>query len=146
MINLQRPLGLLFTGLLLQACNAGPDTPRPVTLKPQTVGSPQKSASSISAKDREYADLLVVLSQRDPMAEARRDIASGQRNVMGYYAGRAGLKIPGLTPQQQAAQRCSLKTLDGLGDVIYGENHLKYRVALRRFAKAYNIAMIPACL
>ena len=56
MINLQRPLGLLLTGLLLQACNAGPDTPRPVTLKPQTVGSPQKPASSISAKDREYAE------------------------------------------------------------------------------------------
>jgi len=146
MINLQRIFGLLLTALLLQACNAGPDTPRPVAQKPQTMGSPQKPASSISTKDSEYIDLLVALSQRNPAMEAQQDIARGQRSVMGYYAGRAGLKIPGLTPQQQAGQRCSLRTLDGLGDVIYGQNHLKYRVALRRFAKAYNIAMMPACL
>jgi hypothetical protein len=43
-------------------------------------------------------------------------------------------------------QRCTLKTLDGLGDVIYGENHLKYRVAMRKFAMRYNIAMKSACL
>jgi len=146
MINLKRPIGLIFTGLLIQACNVGSDTPRPLAHTPPVVTNPLKPVSSTSAEDSEYADLLASLSQRNPVTEAEQDMASGQRSVMGYYAGRAGLKIPGFTQQQQARQQCSLRTLDGLGDVIYGENHLKYRVALRRFAKAYNIAMMPACL
>lgn len=146
MINSRQLFGLMLTALLLQACNAGPDTPRPISYTPQTVASSQKPASSTSSKDSEYANLLDGLSQRNPTIEAQQDMARGERSVLGYYAGRAGLKIPGLTPPQQATQRCALKTLDGLGDVIYGENHLKYRVALRRYAKAYNIAMMPACL
>lgn len=145
MINLHPIISLALMSLLLQACNAGPDTPRPIAHTPQTVGSAQKPAPSTSSRDNEYANLLQGLSQRNPEAEAQQALTRGERSILGYYAGRAGLKLPGLTPQQQANQRCTLKTLDGLGDVIYGENHLKYRVALRRFAKRYNIAMMPAC-
>ena len=146
MIISRQPLGLMLAALMLQACNAGPDTPRPISHTPQTVGSSERPAPSGSSRDGEYADLLIGLSQKSPVLDAQQAMARGERNVLGYYAGRAGLKVPGLTPQQQASQRCALKTLDGLGDVIYGENHLKYRVALRKYAKAYNIAMIPACL
>lgn len=128
--------------LLLQACNAGPDTPRPTNPSPQTVGSQKPT---LAANDK-YAGLLQALSQRDPTTEAQQAMAQGERSLMGYYAGRGGLKFPGLSPQQQADQRCSLKVLEGLGDVIYSENHLKYRVALRKFAKSYNAAMLPACL
>lgn len=135
-----------LVSMQLQACNAGPDTPRPIAHTPSTVGSSQRPAPSTSSRDSEYANLLATLSQRNPEAEAQQAMARGERSVMAYYAGRAGLKMPGYTAQQQANQRCSLKTLDGLGDVIYGENHLRYRVALRRFAKRYNIAMMPVCL
>jgi len=146
MINLRPIISLALISLLLQSCNAGPDTPRPIAPTPQAVGSPQSPVSSPSSRDSEYANLLQGLSQRNPEIEAQQALARGERSILGYYAGRAGLKLPGLTPEQQASQRCRLKTLDGLGDVIYGENHLKYRVALRKFAKRYNIAMMPVCL
>ena len=147
MTTLHRISGLALTAALLQACNAGPDTSRPITYTPKTVGSPQKPvASATSPKDGEYINLLQELSQRNASLEAQQAVANGEPSLMGYYAGRAGLKVPGLSPQQQANQQCPLKTLDGLGDVIFGENHLKYRIALRKFAKAYNLAMTPACL
>ena len=134
--------GFLTTAFLLQACNAGPNTPRPTTAKPTSSIQP----INVSARDSEYIRMLEALNQRNPEEEAQQAMANGNRSVMGYYAGRAGLKIPGFNVQEQSMQTCTLTTLDGLGDVIYGENHLKYRVALRRFAQRYNIAMKPSCL
>ena len=145
MIKFTPLIGLMFSVLLLQACNSGTNGPRPAAPSPQTAAS-QKPSQATTSRDDKYIELLEDLSRRNPTIEAQQAIARGERQVMAYYAGRAGLKIPGLTQKQQTAQRCSLKTLDGLGDVIYGENHLKYRVALRRFAETYNIAMVPACL
>ena len=146
MKNSNSIISLLASAFLLQACNAGPETPRPIAHTPQATSSPQSSNSSVSARDSEYIGLLQVLSQRSPEQEAQQAAARGDRSIMGYYAGRAGLKLPGLSPEQQAVQKCTLKTLDGLGDVIYGDNHLKYRVALRKFAGRYNLAMLPNCL
>lgn len=146
MINSYSVVGLVSVSLLLNACNAGPETPRPIAHTPQASSSPKPVNANISARDSQYVNLLQGLSQRNPELEAQQAIVRGDNSIMGYYAGRAGLKLPGLTPEQQAVQRCNLKTLDGLGDVIYGENHLKYRVAMRKFAMRYNIAMKPACL
>ena len=137
---------LVSASLLLQACNAGPETPRPIAHTPQASSSPKPMNNSFTARDSQYVSLLQELSQRNPQQEAQQALTRGENSLMAYYAGRAGLNIPGLSAEQQAAQRCPLKTLDGLGDVIYGENHLKYRVALRKFAMQYNMAMKPACL
>ena len=146
MKNSHSLIGIITTALLLQACNAGPETPRPIAHTPQATSSPQPMNENITSKDREYVSLLQGLSQRNPEQEAQQATARGERSILGYYAGRGGLKLPGLTPEQQAAQKCTLKTLDGLGDVIYGDNHLKYRVALRKFAGRYNLAMLSACV
>ncbi len=146
MINLHSLIGLITLAFLLQACNAGPETPRPIAQTSQATSSPQPMNENITSKDREYIGLLQELSQRNPEQEAQQAAARGERSILGYYAGRGGLKLPGLTQEQQAVQKCTLKTLDGLGDVIYGDNHLKYRVALRQFAGRYNSAMLSACL
>ena len=145
MINSHSIIGLITTAMLLQACNAGPETPRPIAHTPQATSSPQPMNENITSKDMEYVSLLQGLSQRNPEQEAQQAAARGEMNILGYYAGRGGLKLPGLTPEQQAVQKCTLKTLDGLGDVIYGDNHLKYRVAMRKFAGRYNLAMLSAC-
>ena len=95
MTKLHTTIGLVSTALLVQACNAGPDTPRPVTQTPQTTGSPQAATSSTSSRDNEYVSMLQGLSQRNPKNEAQQAMGNGERNLMGYYTGRAGLKIPG---------------------------------------------------
>jgi len=138
---------LLISGLLsvivLQGCNASPNATRPT--------STMTEASNVTAptppkNDAAYATLLEQLSQRDPKAEAAQAIARNELFLLGYYSGRAGLKVPGVSAQQQATQRCKLSTIDGMGDVLYGENHLKYRIAMRTFAKTFNQAILSRCL
>ncbi|PID45505.1 MAG: hypothetical protein CSB47_08275 [Proteobacteria bacterium] len=136
---------LLVTSLLLQACNAGTSTTRP-TANP-TAKAPQASTvANTPAPDQQYAELLEQLSQRNPNTEAQQALARGDHFLLGYYRGRAGLKIPGLNAEQQQRQHCRLTTIDGMGDVIYGSNHLKYRIAMRNFAKAFNTQMLGVCL
>lgn len=140
-------LGFLASTLLIQGCNAGPETPKPVNKSTASPGTSYiKAANSPSTRDQEFAELLTALEKRNPQTEAQQAIASGKPTILGYYSGRAGLKTPGLTTEQQAKQRCKLDTVDGLGDVIYGENHMRYRIAIRNFAKAYNSSMLTACL
>lgn len=142
-MRLHFTLGILFSTALLQACNAGPESTRPTVTSqaPLKVQQPMP----VSAEDQKFADLLKELSQRNPKLEAQQSIASGNPFLLAYYSGRAGLKVPGLTSEQQAKKRCPLKTIDGLGDVIYGENHLKYRIAMRNFAKIFNTNMSATC-
>ena len=141
-------IGFLLSTLLIQGCNAGPDTSKPIKRSaPEPIGSLQpKTLSSIESKDQKFAELLQALENRNPNTEAQQAINNGIPNVLGYYSGRGGLKVPGLTSEQQANQRCKLNTIDGLGDVIYGENHMRYRIAIRAFAKTYNSNMLAACL
>lgn len=141
-MKLRITLSFLLSSILLQACNAGPASTRPASVNtPET-----NTASAVTNEDQKYANDLDNLSKRNPQLEAQQAISRGDHFLLGYYSGRAGLKIPGLTSEQQTSQRCRVTTVDGLGDVIYGENHLKYRIAMRNFAKAFNTNMISVCL
>lgn len=131
---------------LLQACNGGTEATRPELSNPTVRTSQGSQPSTVSTRDQQFAALLNDLSRRDAASEAQQAAARGERVLMGYYSGRAGLKLPGLSSDQQSRQRCSLKTVDGLGDVIYGENHLKYRIAMRNFATEFNTIMLPNCM
>ncbi|PWR00182.1 hypothetical protein [Leucothrix pacifica] len=137
-------LSTLLAAFLLQACNAGPEATRPSA--PTSSANLSAADNHISAEDQKYAKALQALSMRDPQQEAQQALANGERVLLGYYSGRAGLKTPGLSADQQTSQRCKINTVDGLGDVIYGENHLKYRIAMRNFAKAFNTQMLSVCL
>lgn len=145
-MKLRFTLSFLLSSILLQACNAGPASTRPVTPAP-SANTPQAStASAVTSEDQKYANYLVSLTKRNPQLEAQQAISRGDHFLLGYYSGRAGLKMPGLSSEQQTNQRCRITTVDGLGDVIYGENHLKYRIAMRNFAKAFNTNMLSVCL
>ena len=145
-MKLRFALSFLLSSILLQACNAAPDSTRPATPE-RPISTPQANATSnVNNEDQKYANDLAELTKRNPQLEAQQAISRGERFLLGYYSGRAGLKTPGLTSEQQASQRCKVSTVDGLGDVIYGENHLKYRIAMRNFAKAFNTQMLGVCL
>ena len=145
-MKLSYALSILFGSLVLQACNAGPESTRP-TSPTTSASSPQANSNeSISAEDQKYANDLEALSRRNPQHEAQQAMARGEHFLIGYYSGRAGLKTPGLSSEQQTSQTCKINTVNGLGDVIYGENHLKYRIAMRNFARAFNTEMLSVCL
>lgn len=133
---------LLMSCLILQACNAGPNPSRPAS-PPQAI-KVAATTEAISNAEIDYAARLQALQTRDPAAEAQQAAMRGEHTVLGYYSGRAGLKIPGLSDPNQKGS-CSVNPLDGMGDVIYNEAHLRYRVAMRNFAKAFNTSMLPHC-
>lgn len=104
-----------------------------------------QSADIASIKQREeqrYQVLLAELNQRDPVAEANAAISRGDLRMLAYQAGRGGITLPGF-PGETAG--CGVILLDGMGDVIFGKQHLQYRVALRRFATQYNQLVYPHC-
>lgn len=145
-MKLQHIIAGLLVVPLLQACNAGPDSTRPA-LSNGTVRTPHAQITEhTSQKDQKYVALLQDLSERTPNTEGKQARARGEHYLLGYYSGRAGLKLPGLSAEQHTTQRCEVKTIDGLGDVIYGENHLKYRIAIRKFAKEFNSQMLGVCV
>lgn len=135
---------ILIGCFMLQACNAGPNPSRPAAPSPQAIKPMTNPQEATSNADIDYAARLSTLESRNPETEAQQAVMRGERYLLAYYSGRAGLKIPGLSnPDQKAG--CSLKTIDGMGDVIYNEAHLRYRVAMRNFAKAFNSKMLPNC-
>lgn len=130
--------------LLMQACAGLPAKKNKNTM----VDLPKNASVAVIKKDREdkYAQRLYELNQRNPVQDAQQAISAGNYHLLGYQSGRGGSnKAPGLTGQQAASASCGFRRLDGFGDTIYGESHLRYRVASRKYATQFNRAMYPYC-
>ena len=138
-MKLLKRLALLPIFVIILGCNHQP----PVQMNNSK--SHSQPTGNTADKDLYYMNLLEALEQRNAVAEAKQAIASNQYQLMGYYSGRAGLKVPGIDSSQQPNARCQLNVIDGMGDVIYGENHMKYRIAMRKFATAFNTEMRAVC-
>ncbi len=134
---------VISISLLLTACAATPvkkDEQLRTFVRDNPVANIQKN------REDQYAQKLHALNGRNAAQDAQRAIASGQHYLLGYLSGRGGsLKAPGLNRQQSSTSRCGYKRLDGFGDTLYGKSHLKYRVALRRYANQFNKLMYPYC-
>ncbi|GAA0425060.1 hypothetical protein GCM10009133_37000 [Cocleimonas flava] len=138
---------LLISGisLLMQACVAVPND------------SSSKSASSNPSKrfsienikkkkEEEYAKKYADLKKMNPAEEVAKAVKNNSIYLLAYNSGRGGeRKIPGLLEPQPVSVNCRVLQLDGMGDVIYGENHLKYRIALREYASSFNASMMTYC-
>lgn len=141
--------------VLLQSCVAvsAPSTPTTTKngVKPHA-DFRKKYADRLSVdnikRDREqvYAQKHESLKRLNPIQDAQRAGAADDYYFLAYQTGRGGiLKTPGLTQQQSTNKRCGLRLLDGMGDVIYGDNHQKYRKALRHYAEQFNKTMFSFC-
>lgn len=132
---------------LLQACTAIPAPSEDNRRDYREENADRFSVKDIKqSREQEYAQKLAVLNRKNPVIEAQRAAAADNYYLLAYHSGRGGsLKIPGLTQQQSEATRCNLKQLDALGDMIYGTNHLQYRVAIRKYANQFNKTMIRFC-
>ena len=134
----------IMTFLLIQACVA-----KPSSISPDNQGSAFDHFSVEGIKhNREalYAKKLKKLKKRKPKKDAYSAIAHGHYYLMSYRSGRRGVhRVPGLTKDQLSSNRCKYRTIAGLGDSIYGESHLKYRIAIRRYASTFNKTMFPYC-
>lgn len=136
-------LPILGINILLTSCVVAPVKG---TDQDQNTVKPYSVESIKQQREAEYAKKLLALKKRDPVLDAQSIIASGKIHLLAYQSGRGGIhKAPGLSDAQASHAKCKFKLLDGMGDVIYGENHLKYRIAIRRYAQRYNQVIYPFC-
>lgn len=111
-------------------------------------GFNNKASTVEIKKNREdkYAQKLAILKQRNPDRDAQREISRGNYFLLAYQTGRGGgASAPGLTIRQMESSSCRNKQLEGFGDTIYGDSHLRYRIALRAYAKEFNKLMYNYC-
>lgn len=154
---------ILAAGIGMCGCNE-PVVPSPAspaaagTGSPNTLGIPPvgsgnssshvhvPSAGEIAAeKERHYASQLQTLQARDPQADAQAVIQRGERYFL-CNAGRSAT-VPGLSAEVYAAvrDRCEVRCLDGVTDVLYGENHRRYLSAALAYSARWNAIMLAAC-
>ena len=143
-------IGIMAIGLISQACTAIPPSSSDSGYVPRSsqTSTPDYSTTRIKQKrEAEFAQKLASLQRQNPVREAQHLASLGNTYLWVYNSGRGGsVKAPGLTTQQITNMRgCQLLQLEGMGDTIYGDNHLKYRVAARNYAKQFNLTMIRYC-
>jgi hypothetical protein len=125
---------LMMSVLLLNLANAAPKVP---------------SAAEIKAKqEKKYAAELVRVKKMSAAKNAADAIKLGFPYLLVHYAGRSRtLLLPGIEQKDHnnARAKCPVLVLDGLGDTIYGNNHMAYRKAMTAYAAKFNKITYKAC-
>ena len=107
------------------------------------------SVTEIKAKEeKKYALELIRVKKMNAVTNAADAIKLGFPHLLVHYAGRSGsLVLPGIEQEnyRHAQAKCPVLVLDGLGDTIYGNNHMHYRKAMTAYAAKFNKITYKAC-
>jgi len=81
----------------------------------------------------------------DPASDARDAVASGDKKFLAIAT--RGINIPGIAPQQTKKYRnkCGIKFIKGIGDVIRDKNDLRKHKLAKAYAKLYNHVVKQNC-
>ncbi len=103
----------------------------------------------IAEKEKKYAQELVQVKSRNASKDAAAAKRLGFPYLLAHHAGRSlSLVIPGLAQKDYKVvqARCPILIIDGLGDTIFGDNHMAYRKAMTSYAAAFNKITYKACI
>lgn len=107
------------------------------------------SAAEIKAKEEQkYAKELVRVNKMNAVKSAAAAKELGFPYLLAHYAGRStSMILPGIDQKEykNAQARCPVLILDGMGDTIYGNNHMAYRKAMTNYAAQFNKITYKAC-
>lgn len=107
------------------------------------------SAAEIKAKEEQkYAKELVRVKKMNAATSAAAAKELGFPYLLAHYAGRSSsIVLPGIDQKEykNAQTRCPVLILDGMGDTIYGNNHMAYRKAMTNYAAQFNKITYQAC-
>ena len=99
-------------------------------------------------KEREafYAQKLSELRRSSPSADVNTALQANDIYLMAVPAGRGGSRsYPGLVEPQAVNVNCKTVSAEGMGDVLYGKNHILYRQELLQYMSQFNTLMSPYC-
>lgn len=140
-----RYLGVTALCSIMTACVATPEqqqSKKKPSLMDLARADHTSTASIKKQEEQKYAQLLKTLKTKNAAQDAQQAIARGNVQVLGYQSGRGGLQTPGFNGQHN---RCKVTIKDGMGDMIFGQNHMNYRNALTQYMTRYNQTMLPYC-
>ena len=93
-----------------------------------------------------YTQKRTELKSISPREKANQALQTNNIYLMEVPAGRGGSRsIPGLIESEISQVKCKTVTADGMGDVLYGENHMLYRQELLQYMRQFNEIMAPYC-
>ncbi len=139
-------IAIIGISSVMQACVAAPNNPPPSSYQPDANSSRFSIEGIKQRREAEYAKKLIDLNKKNPAYEAQKAIENNDIHLLTFHSGRGGsIAVPGIEESQVKNVNCRLVQLDGMGDSIYGENHLKYRVAIQKYASEFNATMFTYC-
>lgn len=132
-------------GLAVQGCAASPDPTSSVN-KSKSYSNRFSTEEIKKRREEKYKKQQLELEKKNPTSEAQNAINSQSYYLLAYQSAK-GIppKIPGVSQPQSLNTHCRVLQLEGMGDSIYGPNHLKYRAALQKYAMQFNLQMLPHC-
>jgi hypothetical protein len=93
-----------------------------------------------------YLKKRTELRKTSPSQKVNQALRSNNIYLMEVPGGRGGSRsIPGLIEPKVVQVNCRTVPAEGMGDVLYGKNHLLYRQEILQFMQEFNAMMAPYC-
>jgi len=113
---------------------------------PKEFGELFSSENIKQEREAYYAQKLSELRLMSPAEQLNEALRTNNIYLMSVPAGRGGSRsIPGLIESQVMKVNCKTVAVEGMGDVLYGKNHLMYRQELLKYIREFNALMSPYC-
>lgn len=145
-------ISFLFIPLLfsVQACStpvpASSSNSKTDSAMPKEFGSRFSSEKIKQERESYYSQKLMQLKSLNAGYEVSKAVQSKNIYLISTIAGRGTTaSIPGLVGPQTQILNCKIVASEGMGDVLYGKNHLKYRQEMLRYMREFNALMQPYC-
>ncbi len=150
MKNLLKLLVLAFPIVTVQACSNPSsdqtDNSNSDSIMPKEFGDRFSSEKIKKEREAYYAQKRLELRRSSPAAEVNNALRANNIYLMVVPAGRGGSRsIPGLAEPQAVKVNCKTVSVEGMGDVLYGKNHILYRQELLQYMRKFNALMSPYC-
>ena len=148
MKNVLKMLILCFPIVTIQACSSPKQTENSNsdTIVPKEFGDRFSSENIKKERELFYAQKRLELKRTTPSADVKKALKSNNIYLMEVPEGRGGNRsIPGLIEFEVLQVNCKTVPAQGMGDVLYGKNHILYRQELLAFMREFNILMMPYC-
>ncbi len=135
--------------ITIQACsNPQTNEQNSVTRSPASKKFGDRFSSTKIKQEREnyYAQKRFELKRISPKEKVRQALQANNIYLMEVSAGRGGVRsIPGLANSNVPQVSCKTVSVEGMGDVLYGKNHMLYRQELLQYMQQFNLLMMPHC-
>lgn len=97
----------------------------------------KKPSVAIRGEAKVVQDLRHII-KGDPVADAKKAMKSGNHSVW-VVSNRASRVFPGLDNiDEERLQKLSVQSAPGMGDTVYGNEHIKLREQFIEYAAKYN--------